>query len=335
MSKEFLDSLIPSPYKLTGAIKRKAKAQDWSMVNAPGVADELAGGVPPSFSCIDDNKIEVDYVQVGSSCVPTSSSVVQSINDFKDGERWRMYDAQEMYRALGGTGSQGVPTDGVLARMKQIGLAEVGKPRRAKIAGYAFAPRVAGAWRQTIAAAMIASGPVVIATLLPVKFGWDSSGSLTSGYHQMAATRYEGLGDGDYVVFRNTWGRGGGRDGFYRLPWGMLESQNFQDNHVYGYQVIDLDDLEPEPTPDPPVGVVSFNAKVKVKKQGKKLALALDPAVEEVAKLAGHVVEVSEPNTFKARVVGVASRDFVVLKPIGGNSGIVNGQFQFKLRVIE
>jgi hypothetical protein len=253
MRDDFLDSLAPpDPHWLTGAVRREAKPQDWGLQNVPQVAEVLAEGVPDSFSCLDDNELAVEYVQIGGSCVPTSLSVVQSCNDWKDGLRWRTYDAQEMYKAQGGTGSNGVATDGVLSRMKSLGLQEVGSDRRAKIAGYAFAPRVQDGWRRTLAAAMVSSGPVVVATLLPQQFGWDSSGPLTSGYHQMCATRYEGLHDDGLVIFPNTWGRSAGRNGFFRLSWRQLEQDNFQDGYTYGYQVVDLDDLEPpEPVPDP------------------------------------------------------------------------------------
>ncbi len=268
----------PDKRWLLGALRRVPGLKDWHLENAPGVV-QAAAGLPAAFACIAQADVQVLYAQIGSSCVPTSICTVKGVEDFFDVKVWNEYDPQEMYHYLGGTGPNGVPTDRTLQYTRDVGCLQVATGRRWQIGGYAFAPQQPGLWRRTIAAAMVASGPVVIATLLPQTFGWDSFGPLTSGYHQMAATEYDGLGDNDHVIFANTWGRGGGRNGFYRMTWAQLEGNNFQESdgfrHCYGYQLIDVDDADlppPVPIPEPSPAATPIITRVKYK-AGRKLVV--------------------------------------------------------------
>lgn len=258
----------------TGALFRPPQPKDFALANLPEVADQLAAGLPSAFMTMPMDKVETIYNQgAESSCVAYSTCGVKSIEDFLDLGQWQTYDGGELYRANGGTGNNGVYTDRVLEYARTVGCKLLGGEARFKILNYLFAPQVAGAWRQTVAAATIASGPCVIATTLPPVFGWDSSGpGNKASYHQMLVFGYEGLGDSDHVVLLNSWGRGWGNGGFCRLTWGFLEGNGFQDKYVYAYRVTDIDDPNPEPPiplpePDPTVRPVISGVKYKARKK--------------------------------------------------------------------
>lgn len=254
----------------TGAIFRPSDIRDWHLERLPGVQAALAD-LPSSFSVLPMDQIRIYDQGSENSCVAFSGATCKSIEDFQESKRWNVYDADELYHACGGPadGSRGINTDTALAYTRDVGYLDIESKQRFKIAGYAFAPPITGEWRRTIAAALVATGPCVIATLLPQSFGWDSSGPSGGDYHQMGVSAYEGLGDNDNVLLPNTWGRFSGRNGFFRLTWGYLEGNNFQNGYCYGAKLIDAKDLILPPPPPPPI--VPIIKSVKVRKSGKNL----------------------------------------------------------------
>lgn len=239
----------------TGALYREPDARDWQLILLPEVQAALPE-LPGSFMVLPMAAVQVKYNQgARPSCVSESECGAKSIEDFQDTSIWNRYDATELYRACGGNGMNGIFTDAALRYAVGTGLLVAGSQRRFKLASYLFAPQVAGDFRRTLAAALVASGPCVVAMLLPSIFGWNSGESPTSGYHQMCLVGYEGLGDGDYAVFLNSWGEGWGNQGFCRIAWRYLEMNgNFQNRYVYAYRMVDFIDKGTIPVPTPPPG---------------------------------------------------------------------------------
>lgn len=250
------DLAPPDPdWKGTGAIYRPDDVRDYHLEFLPQVAAALEVGLPPSFSVVEPGVMPFIYDQgPEGSCCPNSICGAKTIEDFADIGKWNHYDAHQIYAELGGTGPNGIAADPALRYVRDLGCRNIADSRRFKIGSYMFAPRNRGEWRQTLSAALVATGPCVVAMLLPSTFGWDSSGQMTSGYHQMCFTGYEGLADNDYAVFLNSWDITFGNRGFCRVRWGFLEGNNFQDKHVYGAKMVDVRDYvapDPEPKPDP------------------------------------------------------------------------------------
>lgn len=240
----------------TGALFRFRGIKDFHLEHEPGVSAQLQTALPSPFNVLPLEKIEAKYDQgTLSACTCASEATAKSIQDFGDIGRWQIYDWLEAYHYLGGTGSNGLPTDATLAYCRDTGLLLVRSQSRWPIESYLFAPEVPGEWRRTLAAALVATGPCVIATLLPSSFGWDSNTEIpqSPGYHQMCLVGYDGLGDDDHAIFLNTWGSYMGRNGFYRLTWAYLEGNNFQNGYCYGYQMTDHHEaiVPPDPTPTP------------------------------------------------------------------------------------
>jgi hypothetical protein len=282
---EFLLNLAPPDptWPGTGALFRKRQVTDFQLQHEPGVVEALAAGVPASFMVLELADIAVRYDQDGEgACVAYSIAGAKSIEDFQDSGVWRKYDAEELYRACGGTGPNGIPTDQALAYVKSVGCLFEGK--RWPIASYLFAPEAPSAWRQTLAASLVANGPAVVATLLPATFGWDSNEVLTSGYHQLCLIGYDGLGDSDHAVFLNSWPA---PRVFVRLSWGYLERGNFQNGYVYGYQMVDVRE-GPAPVPIP----VDFNATIGKTKPNGAVQLWPDPPATVQAGTRVHVTEI-------------------------------------------
>ncbi len=248
----------------TGALPRNPKMQDWRLEREPRVASQLAAGVPNSFLVLPLDQIPSNVkINQGAipKCVASSSCIAKSIEDFQDERAWRVYNDQELYTSCGGNGSTGIYTDDALERLKNIG-ALAGSGKRSRIESYAFAPQTPGQFRQTLAAALVSTGPCVLASLLSSIFGWDSGENPTDNYHQQALIGYEGLGDDGWAIFLNSWGESFGNRGFTRLRWRYLEGGNFQNRLCYAYKLVDVregvgPDPEPEPNPEPKPGKVT------------------------------------------------------------------------------
>jgi hypothetical protein len=250
----------------------------------------VSDGLPSSFYVVPPAQIPYVYNQgQEGACVAYSICGAKSIEDFTDVGSWNRYDAEELYHACGGTGQNGISTDQALTRVRDVGCLVDGGVRW-PIASYLFAPESAGAWRETLAGALIATGPCVVATLLPQTFGWDSAGApVSSEYHQMVLLGYEGLGNSDNAVFLNSWGPLWGNRGFARLSWSYLEGGGFQNGYVYGYQMVDV--KEGAPVPPPPPGPIDFTATAGKTKPNGALQVWPDSPVTVVNGTRLHIEE--------------------------------------------
>lgn len=280
---EFRERLTePDPAWKTGALFRVDDPRDQQLQFLPQVQEQRTAGLPPSFVSMPIEEIKTVYLQSNPSCVTNSICGAKSIEDYLDVKSWNLYNAEQMYFDCGGDGQNGIYADRALGYTRDLGALETATGRRWKIGSYMFAPRNAGQWRETLAAALISTGPCVIATLLPSTFGWDSNEEMTSAYHQMCLIGYDSLEDDGYALMLNSWGKGHGRGGFVRLRWRYLEGNDFQSGHVYGYKMVDLTDWvppDPEPKPIPPApDPVKPPALLKAsyKQNGKKLVLVGD-----------------------------------------------------------
>lgn len=292
MSETFLDSL-PDPHpdwRSTGAVFRLDDPRDFHLEFLPQVAAALPN-LPLSLMLVEPGGIPYVMDQNGKgACTVFSICTAKMIEDFSDIAVWNKYDGFQMYADLGGTGNNGISADPALRYTRDLGCRRIDDGRRFKIGSYMFAPRNRNDWRNTLAAALASTGPCVVAMLLPSSFSWESSGSPTSGYHQMCLTGYTGLGDDDYAVFLNSWSVNLGNRGFYRVKWGYLEDGgSFQSNYVYGYQMIDVKDwVAPDPIPLP----MPFNFAATVLKahSGKIL---IGPIPTDLPNLVGRRVQIS------------------------------------------
>lgn len=246
----------PDPdWRGTGSLKLHPDPRDYDLRSFPGVQAQLAAGVPDTFDLTPLVKGAIYDQGATPACVAFSTAGLNSMDDVAENARWETFDAAAMYRAAGGTGQNGVDTRLVLQQATDTGVPILGGNGRVKLIGsYAFVPQQPGVFRQTIKAAIAAGQPCTLALLLPSNWGWDSSGSPTSGYHQVVGIAY----DATWLTILNSWGSGWGRNGMGRVPWDYLEANSLQNGYCYSYSTTQLK-IEPQPQPQPqpqPTGVI-------------------------------------------------------------------------------
>ena len=141
-------------------------------------------------------------------CVASSTCIGKSGQEWFDLKKWQAYNDQELYTACGGTGSTGIYTDKCLKYAQDTGVLLADGSKRFRIASFMFAPKERRVFRETLAAALMETGPCVVAMILPTNFGWNSGADLqgAQSYHQMCLWGWEGLEDNDWAVFLNSWG---------------------------------------------------------------------------------------------------------------------------------
>ncbi len=212
---EFHASLLPEDpsWGGTGALPLYPDPRDYEMSRIPEVRAMLEVGAPASYDLIPYVKGVYDQGQT-AACVAFSTAGMKSIEDMLEHSAWNTYDAPALYAANGGTGQNGVDTRRVLQYAQDTGLLVLGATARYRIGSYAFAPRVAGQFEDTLKAAVAANRPCVLALLLPQNFGWDSSGGITQSYHQIGVCGY----DATNVIILNSWGSWWGKNGLGRIP---------------------------------------------------------------------------------------------------------------------
>lgn len=224
------------------------------MLRLPGAQDALSSGLPASLDLSQDFRQIYDQ-GAEPSCVAFSTCGLTSAFDWLADAGWDNLDGHRLYRACGGTGSNGIDTRATLEFARTQGVPLLSGAGSIKIGSYVFATQQPVQFRQEIAAALSAGHFCTVALLLPMVFGWSSSGSATPAYHQVVICGYTGLGEGDYAIFVNSWGASWGNGGKGRVTWSYLEGGGFQGGYVYAYAVTPLVLPKPDPNPPPPAKV--------------------------------------------------------------------------------
>lgn len=234
-----------------GSLPLTHDARDYSMSRLPGVKGAIEAGLPSSADMSADFK---RIYNQGSepSCVAFSSCGLTSAFDWLADQGWDDLDGHRLYRACGGDGSNGIDSRVALEYVRTTGAPLLSGAGSLKVGSYVFASREPQQFRQDVAAALAAGHFCTVALLLPSNWGWSSSGSITSGYHQTVAAGYTGLGDNDWVILVNSWGEQWGQRGVGRVTWGYLLQNSLMNGYVYAFAVTPLVLPKPDPPPPPP-----------------------------------------------------------------------------------
>jgi uncharacterized protein YkwD len=252
---QFLLTLAPPDpdWGGTGSLPLSEDGRDYvGLTLIPGVAE----ADPKADEPIDRSgefQFTEDQGQT-SACVAYSTGELAAAQEYAADQSWERVDCAQLYRMMGGTGQNGVDTRATLEKVRTDGAPLLGVPGKRQIGSYVFVTKNAGQFRREIAAALHAGLLVTLAMLLPQRFGWNSSGQKTAGYHQVVICGCTGLGDDDWVIFKNSWGDRWPSDkpgGFGRVQWKYLEGDGFQQGYVYAYAVTPLVLPNPNPTPNP------------------------------------------------------------------------------------
>lgn len=255
---QWRQSLPPHPDEhRTGANWLETDLRDFRALWLPGIAAHAALG-PPADSSLAA-LVREPRLNQGSegSCVSGSTEgACQMAHSAVDGT-WPAYSIHQLYAEAGGLGANGVDVRVVMKICIEKGAPLVAGTRDSLIKSYVFVDAQPGAFRTQVKASLAAGHPVLIASLLPIPFGWNTGMTLSSGYHQ-----YLGIGvmtdaEGkEWVIVLNDWGDGwpgdapaGTPPGVGRISFDALEQQNMQNGYTYG--VIPTMTLVTPPIPTP------------------------------------------------------------------------------------
>lgn len=331
----YLDNLAqPDPnWQGMGAVYREDDPRDNHLEFLPQVIEALPN-LPPSYMAVEPGTMPFIYDQDGEgACCPNSICGAKTVEEFADIGKWNHYDAHQMYTDLGGTGPNGIAADPALRYARDLGCRNMADDKRFKIGSYMFAPRNRNEWRNTLAAALVSTGPCVVALLVPTVFGWRSGDVKTSGYHQMALVGYEGLGDNDYAVFLNSWSAAWGNQGFCGIKWGYLEDGgDFQNKYVYGYKMVDVKDWVPPPPPPPPPNVPPVIGGVTQKSRKKFIVTGVGFDPEAILYMDGNLTGFPEDNgrfAYRGRL-NIGPHAAIVTNP----NGMASVPFPFDVKEI-
>ncbi len=222
--------------KGTGAITLNPDSRLIAMASL----SQLQGTTPaPSTSLAGYAKTVYD--QGGAeSCVAYSIAGMQSIFEQILRSQTIKFDADELYHAVGGSGSSGVSAPDALWWDESTGLQDIATGQRYKIKAFAFADPTSDAGIATIKTAISANCPCVLALLLPSDFAdqvngsGDCNGTVTSDYHQVCVIGYTE----DRVIFLNSYGDTWGNKGIGTIPWSFLKDPA-QSGSVFAYTISD------------------------------------------------------------------------------------------------
>ncbi|HEV8583216.1 MAG TPA: hypothetical protein VGX68_29460, partial [Thermoanaerobaculia bacterium] len=186
----------------------RADPRDYRMEDLPDVRAVLQVGAPESYEIAFTPGQVINQGSRGA-CVACTDSHIASIYNLFDEGRWIDHDWLKLYTEMGGTGPNGVDVRGTLQKCVDLGCPRLGAGERDKFARYAFAPLLLGQFEETLKAAIAVNRPCQLWLLLPSLFGWESGGSITSGYHSITAVGYRP----DAVKILNSWSAQWGRGG--------------------------------------------------------------------------------------------------------------------------
>lgn len=247
-------SLPPSPVpdQLTGMKLRSPDSRDVPLAADPAVAEALVVGYPETF----DNVKHVRHIyNQGAipSCVSHTTAGMQSVHQVIEEGVLRVFDAPAVHAATGNI-NEGRWPDQILRYCQETGMPLLGGGTRYRIQSYAFVAYDAQ-WEATIKAAVSVGKVVCIALLLPSNFGWESSGQITQGYHEVYIIGYRP----NAFLIVNSWGENWGKNGMGWVPIEFLRQQNWQNRYVLVHSVVDVRDITPPPPPPDTLTVTGYD----------------------------------------------------------------------------
>lgn len=235
----------PVPDFLTGTKLRAPDPRDYLM---PGAEALGLVGLPDSADITSDFPGPVLNQGGTPSCVCHTISHQMAIFQYQEERLARVFHASRAHLETGPEG-QGRWPDDILKYARDRGMPLTGSEQRFRIVSYAFAPKTSQqAWVESIKAAIVNRQPVPICYLLPAVFGWESSGVVTSGYHETLIVGYR---PGAFLML-NSWGTGWGKNGFGWVPIEFLLASNWQNGYVIAHSSVKDETTAPPIPPDPP-----------------------------------------------------------------------------------
>jgi hypothetical protein len=261
---------LPSPpqpdflFGLNGP--RPPDPRDWSLAADPAVAEKLAVGFPEAADLTKHIKGPPLNQGAVPSCVSHTMAHMQAIYQQMEEGVWRTFDAPRAHRETGAESTGRWPDD-LLRYCVTNGMPLVGSNERYKIQGYAFVA-YDGNWENTIKAAIAAEKAITLAMLLPSNFSYESSGAVTSGYHEVDLVGYR---PGAFLIL-NSWGSSWGRNGLGWVPIEFLKQNNWQQRYVLVHAPVDVRQ-DPNPPPPPPDQFLISHYVPSVVKRGGSFAI--------------------------------------------------------------
>ncbi len=253
-------SLAPHPDQhRTGALWLEYDPRDYRALWLPGLAAHAAIGPEADSSLLTLVK-EPRLNQGGEgACVPASTEgACQMTHSALDGS-WPGYSIHQLYAEAGGTGQNGVDVRTVLKICIDQGTPLVSGGRDSLIKSYVFVDRSPEAFQAQVEAALAAGHPVLVASLLPIPFGWNTGTTLSQSYHEYLGVGIQTDASGKkWVLILNSWGDGwpgdapaGTPPGVGRISFDALTQQGLQNGYTYAV-IPTMTTVTPPPPPPPP-----------------------------------------------------------------------------------
>lgn len=261
----------PVPPDFLGLKVTPPDPRDWDALNDPQVFEHLAPGDIGPVDLLQWIK-GPPLNQGGSpSCVSHTASHGQSLFQQQEEGIWRVFDAMRVH-AETGPPNEGRQPDTILKYARDIGLPTVTSGARYKIEAWAYISNDA-LWEETIAAALAAGKPVWICFLIPSNYSWESSGSMTSGYHEnLVVGRKPG-----WLLCENSWGANFGHNGLVWIPVAYFTQQNWQNGLCRAHIATDQRAAPQPPPPPPPPDPSGYVAEVLRLTNATRVAAGLAP----------------------------------------------------------
>jgi len=241
----FERSLLPAPlhWGNTGVLKPHYDSRDYPAIWHPGIAEALSQPMAPDADLLHYVK-EPRYNQgAEGSCTANATSGSATLDHSQADGSWPLYAAHQLYAEAGGSGNSGADPRVVLSIAVERGLPKPDGTREKVIKSYVALDRTPGVFRQEVKAAIIAGESVLIYSLLPIPFSWNSGTTLSSGYHEYVGIGYQTDAQGrEWLVLMNSWGDGWPGDqpagipgGIGRILFDALEQAGGQSGYLGGF----------------------------------------------------------------------------------------------------
>jgi hypothetical protein len=245
-----------------GARELPYDARDLPALLHPGIAATAAAPLPRSatdlLAFIKEPRL--DQGQEGSCSCFSTDGTCQISHSQADGS-WPAYNGHELYAEAGGVGDSGANARTVLDICVKQGVPMTSGGRDSIIKSYLFLDATPGAFRTQAKAALVLGHPLLIASLVPIPFGWKTGMALSTGYHQYDGVAFETDSAGvEWLLIMNSWGDfwpgdapAGTPKGVGRISFDCLEQNAMQNGYTYGIVPTELSLAPPVPVPPVPI----------------------------------------------------------------------------------